>query len=114
MNETLPTGAATRTPAAAPSVRSRPVTFVTATAAPEDGLEKEAALVAEARGALRRGDAAGALQRIRAARAIPSGELAPEELSIEVQALKALGRSDDAAEADARLRSSYPESALAR
>jgi hypothetical protein len=94
-------------------VRPRPVPAVSATS-PEDGLEKEAALVAEARGALRRGDAAGALRRIRAARAIPSGELAPEELSIEAEALKALGRSDEADQAGARLRSSYPESALAR
>jgi hypothetical protein len=80
----------------------------------EDDLGREAALVAEARGALRRGDAAGALQRIRAARAIPSGQLAPEELAIEAQALRALGRSDEADEAGTKLRSSYPESALAR
>jgi hypothetical protein len=80
----------------------------------DDALDREASLVAEARGALLRGDPRAALEKIHAARAIPSGELAPEELSIEAQSLRALGRIDAADDADAKLRRAFPESALAR
>ncbi|MGH7434311.1 MAG: hypothetical protein ACRENE_01390, partial [Polyangiaceae bacterium] len=78
-----------------------------------DPLAREAQLVSEARGALGRGDARGALQAVRAARALPSHQLTPEELAVESQALRALGRPVEANEADVTLRSQFPESALA-
>jgi hypothetical protein len=81
---------------------------------PIDPLAREAQLVSEARGALGRGDAARALQAVRAARALPSHQLAPEELAVEAQALRALGRAGDANDVDEKLRSKFPESALAR
>jgi hypothetical protein len=81
---------------------------------PTGALAQEASLVAEARAALVRGDPRLALQAIQAARTLPSRQLVPEELTIEAQALRALGREDDANQADAVLRARYPESALAR
>jgi hypothetical protein len=79
-----------------------------------DALTREAQLVSEARGALTRGDPGRALAAIQAARALPSHQLAPEELAVEAQALRALGRTGEADQADEALRARYPESALAR
>jgi hypothetical protein len=85
-------------------------------ASPSDDvlLGQETAFIIEARAALARGDAQGALRAVRAARALPSHRLAPEELTVEAQALRALGREDDARDADSMLRKQFPESALAR
>jgi hypothetical protein len=80
----------------------------------DDALDREAALVAEAHGALVRGQPQAALRAIRAARSIPGHRLGPEELSVEAQALRALGRDEDAQAADKLLRKRFPESALAR
>jgi type IV secretory pathway VirB10-like protein len=80
----------------------------------EDALAREASLVGEARSALGRGDPRSALAAIRAARGLSSKQLVPEELAVEEQALRALGRSDQANEIDVMLRLEYPESALAR
>jgi hypothetical protein len=80
----------------------------------EDALAREASLVAEARSALGRGDPRTALRAIRSARALPSQQLVPEELAVEEQALRALGRSDEANGIDVQLRLQYPEAALAR
>lgn len=80
----------------------------------EDSLAREASLVAEARSALGRGDPRSALRAIRAARAIPSRQLVPEELAVEELALRALGQSDEANGIDVMLRLQYPEAALAR
>jgi hypothetical protein len=80
----------------------------------EDSLAREASLVAEARTALGRGDPRSALRAIRAARAIPSRQLVPEELAVEELALRALGQSDEANGIDVMLRLQYPEAALAR
>jgi hypothetical protein len=91
-------------------VASRPAT----PAAHEDSLAREASLVAEARGALGRGDSAAALRAIHAARALPSRQLMPEELAVEEQALRAIGQSDQANGIDVQIRLQYPESALAR
>lgn len=82
--------------------------------APDDTLAREAALVAEARGALVRGDPQGALRSIHAARLLPSHQLGPEELAVEAQVFRALGREDEAREADSTLKKQFPESALAR
>ena len=81
---------------------------------PSEALAREAALIAEARAALARGDALGALRKARAARSLPMRQLVPEELVVEAQALRSLGRESEAAKVDRALRSQYPESALAR
>jgi hypothetical protein len=77
-------------------------------------LDREALLVAEARSALVRGQPQTALHAIRVARSIPGHRLGPEELSVEAQALRALGRGDDARAVDGLLRKRFPDSALAR
>jgi len=80
----------------------------------DDALTREASLVAEARALLAAGDAASALRKVRAARAMPSPQLVPEELTVEAQALRSLGMADDARGVDATLHTQYPDSALAR
>jgi hypothetical protein len=79
-----------------------------------DALAREAAFVAEAHAALLRGDPNGALRAIASARAVAGPQLVPEELAVEGQALRALGRTDEANANDMALRLLYPESALAR
>jgi hypothetical protein len=80
----------------------------------EDSLAREASLVSEARNALEHGNPELALRAIRAARALRSHQLVPEELAVEEQALRAIGQSDEANGIDVQLRLQYPESALAR
>ncbi len=80
----------------------------------DNGLMHEAMLVAEARGALVRGDAEGALAGVRAAARLPKRSLEPEELSIEAQSLRALGRVAEAEAAESTLRERFPSHALAR
>jgi hypothetical protein len=75
---------------------------------------QEVSLMVDARAALARGDAAAALRAVRAARALPSHHLAPEELAVEAQALRAAGREDEARDTDSMLRKQFPESFLAR
>ncbi len=81
---------------------------------PEDALAHEAALVDQARSALARGDARGALRAVRAAGGLRERQLWPEELTVEQQALRKLGRIDQADAVEADLKAQYPESALAR
>jgi hypothetical protein len=81
---------------------------------PGDSLGHEARLVEEARGAIVRGEPEVALSALYAAQALPDHALEPEELSLEVRALRAMGRLDDANTADARLRAKFPDHALAR
>jgi hypothetical protein len=99
-----------RTP---PSPPSAP-TAAAASPTSDDTLTHEASLVAEARGALVRGDPRSALRAVRAARLLPSHQLVPEEMALEAQALRALGRDDDARDLDSTLKAQYPESAFAR
>jgi hypothetical protein len=80
----------------------------------DDLLERESLLVAESRGALVRGDARAALSAVRAAQALDSHALDPEELSLETRALRALGAVDEAAVVEAKLKAKYPDHALAR
>jgi hypothetical protein len=80
----------------------------------EDTLAREAELVAEARGAIVRGQPRAALGALRAAQALPGHTLEPEELSLEVRALRAVGDLDGANAVDAKLRAKYPDHALAR
>jgi hypothetical protein len=79
-----------------------------------DPLAREASLLTQARAALGRGDAQAALRSVRAAMAVPGRQLVPEELSVESQALRALGRPRDADALTTELRARYPDSALAR
>jgi len=95
----------------APATTARPQT---PRAAREDPLMREAALVAEARGALMRGNAEGALGLLTAASRMGSRELEPEELSLTARALLSLGRSAEAERIEAELRTRYPDHALAR
>jgi hypothetical protein len=103
---------------AVPSQPVRRVEHADQAAAPprsrEDSLEREAELVAEARGAVVRGDGHSALSALHAAQALPAHVLEPEELALEVKALRALGRLDEANAVDARLRAKFPDHALAR
>src|SRR5436305_1750013 len=101
-------------PSTSPSIAAPPAITARPIATPEDALMREASLVAEARSALARGDAASALRAVRAARRLPSHLLEPEELAIEAQALRALGQSDDARSVDGTLKGKYPDHALAR
>jgi hypothetical protein len=55
-----------------------------------------------------------ALRRARAARSLPTRQLVPEELAVEAQALRALGRETEAVGLDKALRSQYPDSDLGR
>jgi hypothetical protein len=80
----------------------------------DDSLTREASLVAEARAALAAGNAQEALRLVRSARSMRAPQLVPEELTVEAQALRALGKTDDAQGVDATLHSQYPDSALAR
>jgi hypothetical protein len=113
---TSPSAGATSRPATRSAGPASNVHPVPAATPPTDDvlLAHETALVVDARAALARGDGQGALRAIRAARALPSHRLAPEELSVEAQALRALGREDDARDADSMLRKQFPESALGR
>jgi hypothetical protein len=79
-----------------------------------DLLAREAGLVAEGRSALRRGDAKRALAAIHTAQSLASHQLAPEELAVEIQCLRALGREREAVQAEVVLKVSYPESDLGR
>jgi hypothetical protein len=80
----------------------------------DDALNREAQLVAEARGAVVRGYPEAALSALHAAKALPAHAMEPEELSLEVRALRALGRLDEANATDARLHARFPDHALAR
>jgi DNA primase large subunit len=71
-------------------------------------------LLTRARVALAKGDAASAVADLRAAEQISGRQLVPEELSMESQALRVLGRDREADARESELRSRYPESALAR
>jgi hypothetical protein len=79
-----------------------------------NSLSLEASLITEARAELAAGDPLAALRKARAARSLPVRQLVPEELTVEAQALRALGRDAEASSIDQSLRAQYPESALAR
>ncbi|CAN5503041.1 hypothetical protein BH09MYX1_BH09MYX1_32500 [soil metagenome] len=77
-----------------------------------DAIEREARWVAEARTALMRGEPALAATKARAARALPSHLLEPEELRILGRALRVMGDDAGADAAFAELVAKYPEEAL--
>lgn len=80
----------------------------------ESALAEEARLLTEARRAVVRGEPAQALVLVEKVRLLPVRALEPEQMGIEARALHALGRVDDAAAVELRLRAKYPEHALAR
>jgi len=77
-----------------------------------DRLAKEARMVSEARGALHRGEPETALRIVRAARATRGARLVPEELTVEAQALRAMGDEAGAKRAEAELAGKFPEQDL--
>jgi hypothetical protein len=77
-------------------------------------LAEEARLVTEARSALLRGEAERALTLVKSTSRLPVRALEPEELGLEARALRALGRSDEALATELRLKSKFPNHALAR
>jgi hypothetical protein len=102
------------TAAAAMSLQQQPPHKGTRHVTGDDALTREASLVTGARAALAAGNAGEALRLVRTARAMPSPQLVPEELTVEAQALRSLGKADEARGVDVTLRSQYPDSALAR
>jgi hypothetical protein len=79
-----------------------------------DDLAREAGLLSSARSALAADDATSALRALRATASIHDRQLVPEGLTLEAQALHALGRDGEASAVEARIKALYPESALAR
>ncbi len=77
-----------------------------------DAIEREARWVAEARTALMRGEPSVAATKARAARALPSKALEPEELRILGRALRVMGDDKGADAAFNELVAKYPEEAL--
>lgn len=105
------------TPGNAAAKRARAASAVlagNALAGQPSDLAREAQLVAEARAALAHGDPRAALRRVHATMTVEVRQLVPEEIAVEAQALRALGRRDAAAAIEAELRALFPESALAR
>jgi type IV secretory pathway VirB10-like protein len=84
-----------------------------ATAPSDDDLAKERALIEAARAAIRGGAASRGIDKLdEHARAFPRGRLSEERDALHVLALRASGRSDEAASATAAFRDRYPHSLL--
>jgi hypothetical protein len=84
----------------------------TATLSERDRLALEARMVSEARGALHRGEPETAVRIVRAARAQAGARMVPEELTVEAQALRAMGDEAGAQRAEADLAGKFPEQAI--
>ena len=84
----------------------------TTTMSEHDRLAREARMVSEARGALHRGEPETALRIVRAARSQAGARLVPEELTVEAQALRAMGDEAGARRAEADLAGKFPEQAI--
>ncbi|MFO0761930.1 MAG: hypothetical protein U0359_36155, partial [Byssovorax sp.] len=77
----------------------------------ETRLREESRRLSEARDALRRGDAAGALALLdEMRRKFPQGTLAQERETLAVEALTRSGRTDEAKARAASFKDAYPES----
>lgn len=87
---------------------------VAAAADDDDTFSREVTLVTRARSALLRRDAAGCLDAVHAARALPVRQLEPEELGLEARALRMQGRFEEAAAVESTLRARFPGHALSR
>ena len=118
--EQLPTLAGGHAPlrraAGAPQAGSPAASRAGAGRAPsgQDVLMHEAALIGQARTAIVQGRPAAALDALDAAERDSSHSLEPEELSLRVRALRALGRADEASQVEETLRVRYPDSFLSR
>ena len=84
----------------------------TTTLSEHDRLAREARMVSEARGALHRGEPEAALRIVRAARSQAGARMIPEELTVEAQALRAMGDEAGAQRAEADLAGKFPEQAI--
>jgi hypothetical protein len=84
----------------------------TATLSERDRLALEARMVSEARGALHRGEPETAVRIVRAARSQAGARMVPEELTVEAQALRAMGDEAGAQRAEADLAGKFPEQAI--
>jgi hypothetical protein len=100
-------------PAAVELDQTAPQRTSTTTLSEHDRLAREARMVSEARGALHRGEPETALRIVRAARNQHGARLVPEELTVEAQALRAMGDEAGAQKAEADLAGKFPEQALA-
>ena len=74
----------------------------------------EAALIGQARTAIVQGRPAAALDALDAAERDSRAQPQPEELSLRVRALRALGRADEASQVEETLRFRNPDSFLSR
>lgn len=115
----MPAATASATASAAaprPVIEPRPAVSAapTATAEPESRetlLREESRLVGEARAALRRGDAAGALSMLETIRArFPGGGLGQEREALAIEALARAGRRDEAKARAAAFVEAHPTS----
>jgi hypothetical protein len=98
--------------AAATQTTAQATRTATTTMSERDRLALEARMVSEARGALHRGEPETALRIVRAARAQAGARLVPEELTVEAQALRAMGDEAGAQRAEADLAGKFPEQAI--
>jgi hypothetical protein len=95
-----------------PSTQAVAARTGTTTLSEHDRLALEARMVSEARGALHRGEPETALRIVRAARTQAGARLVPEELTVEAQALRAMGDEAGAQRAEADLAGKFPEQAI--
>lgn len=109
-----PTASQVAPPPHARVSQGRDVRAATHAAAVLDDLDREALLLASARASLARGDSDAAWRAVRNCQALPNRQLIPEEMALAAQALRGLGRVDEAQTLESVLRARYPESALAR
>lgn len=77
-------------------------------------LAEEARLVTDARAALLRGEPERALALARRTQRLAARALEPEELALEMRALRALGRTDEALATELTLRRRFPSHTLSR
>jgi len=100
-------------PLAPPSSGSAAASTTASAPQHDADLAAERGILERARSALARGDAAGALNASNDhARQFPRGQLSEEREVLAVQALAALGRSQEASDRAARFRRSFPKSLL--
>lgn len=95
-----------------PAAQAQATRTGTTTMSEHDRLAREARMVSEARGALHRGEPETALRIVRAARAQAGARMIPEELTVEAQALRAMGDEAGAQRAEADLAGKFPEQAI--
>jgi hypothetical protein len=103
-------------PDVAPTIVAPPTTLPhpTATLDTASALAEEARLVTDARSALVRGEPERALASVRSTYSLAARALEPEELALEVRALRALGRTDEALATELTLRRRFPSHSLSR